>query len=221
MENKQQPPYPLRMAPELREQLEHAARSGSRSLNAEITSRLEASMEGAHGLQLPTETLKRLKAAAKKSGRTLDGELYSRMLDSLADWPPAEKRLREQLDASHKESGELRVEVEDLRTEAWKRSTMLYVLLDTNGYPISWDEIREHLAGIKTAGGFNPREMQVNVITPDMESSSRRAKEAATMAELWRMGQRSTMSAPPPRPRSVPEADSPDEKPRKPAAKKA
>ncbi len=38
-------PYPVRMPPELREQLEESARKGSRSLHAEIIARLERSIE--------------------------------------------------------------------------------------------------------------------------------------------------------------------------------
>lgn len=45
MEPKQQPPYPLRMSPELRERLEIEAGETKRSLNAEITDRLERSFE--------------------------------------------------------------------------------------------------------------------------------------------------------------------------------
>jgi len=44
MEPKQQPPYPLRMTPELRAALESFAESTKRSLNAEIVERLEGSL---------------------------------------------------------------------------------------------------------------------------------------------------------------------------------
>ena len=44
MEPKQQPPYPLRMSPELRATLEAEAELARRSLNAEITDRLERSV---------------------------------------------------------------------------------------------------------------------------------------------------------------------------------
>lgn len=186
MEPKQQPPYPVRMPPELREELEKSAAANSRSLNAEVVSRLQASIDGAAGLRLPDETLGRLKKAAKKSGRTLESELYDRMLVSLADMPPAEKRLRELLEKEGRENAALRLDAEQRRVDEYKRSTMLYVILDTNGYPISWAEIHEHLAGIKKAGGFKPHEMHAHIITPDMESSSRRAQEAAEVARIYR-----------------------------------
>lgn len=43
MDPKQQPPYPLRISPELRAKLENEASAARRSLNAEIAARLEAS----------------------------------------------------------------------------------------------------------------------------------------------------------------------------------
>lgn len=43
MEPKQQPPYPLRISPEMRERLEVEAANSKRSLNAEIADRLEKS----------------------------------------------------------------------------------------------------------------------------------------------------------------------------------
>lgn len=46
MEPKQQPPYPLRMSPELRARLEADAALARRSLNAEIIDRLERSIAG-------------------------------------------------------------------------------------------------------------------------------------------------------------------------------
>lgn len=43
-EKKQQPAYPLRMTPSLREAVERAAQESRRSMNAEIVSRLELSL---------------------------------------------------------------------------------------------------------------------------------------------------------------------------------
>ncbi len=46
MEPKQQPPYPLRMPPEMRTELEKAAFVAGRSLNSEILWRLQESLAG-------------------------------------------------------------------------------------------------------------------------------------------------------------------------------
>ncbi len=52
MEPKQQPPYPLRMSPELRARLESDATLARRSLNAEIVDRLERSISGQPELEI-------------------------------------------------------------------------------------------------------------------------------------------------------------------------
>lgn len=62
----------------------------------------------------------------------------------------------------------------------------LYVLLDSSGHPISWAEIHEHIKAIRNAGRLNIVDMETHVITPDMESSSRRAEEAAKLAAEYR-----------------------------------
>lgn len=62
----------------------------------------------------------------------------------------------------------------------------LYVLLDSSGRPISWAEIHEHIKAIRNAGRLNIVDMETHVITPDMESSSRRAEEAAKLAAEYR-----------------------------------
>lgn len=46
MAGQQQTPYPLRLAPDLRDTLEAIAKDNGRSLNAEITLRLEESIAG-------------------------------------------------------------------------------------------------------------------------------------------------------------------------------
>ncbi|WP_369650227.1 MULTISPECIES: Arc family DNA-binding protein [unclassified Variovorax] len=180
--------FMVRLPGDMRERLALAAKSNSRSMNSELVQRLQDSLDGTAGLRFPEETLDRLRKAAKKTGRTLEAEAWDRLMTSLADLPPAEARLREALDEARSANAKLQVESEEMRTEAWKRTTMLYILLDTAGYPISWAEIHQLLAGIKRAGNFNPSEMHTHIITPDMESSSRRAKEAATLAELFRAG---------------------------------
>lgn len=72
----------------------------------------------------------------------------------------------------------------------------LYVLLDSSGHPISWAEIHEHIKAIRNAGRLNIVDMETHVITPDMESSSRRAEEAAKLAAEYRkLGKSAKMDA--------------------------
>lgn len=64
MEPKQQPPYPLRINPELRERLEVEAQTAKRSLNAEIADRLERSINGESA---PDATVKSFAAALARA----------------------------------------------------------------------------------------------------------------------------------------------------------
>ena len=66
MEPKQQPPYPLRMPPELRLKLEQEAESARRSLNAEIIDRLQMSVAGERPSALVINTLALAMARAEK-----------------------------------------------------------------------------------------------------------------------------------------------------------
>jgi len=47
-------PYPIRMPPELRERLENSAKSGNRSLHAEIVARLQASFAEPNLMGIPS-----------------------------------------------------------------------------------------------------------------------------------------------------------------------
>ncbi|MEY4415335.1 MAG: hypothetical protein RIQ53_2628 [Pseudomonadota bacterium] len=71
---------------------------------------------------------------------------------------------------------------------ALSRALSLYLLLDTNGYPISWAEIREILRATGDALGAQPVELSAHIVTPDMESSNRRAAAAAALAKALRKG---------------------------------
>ncbi|MGC3984799.1 MAG: Arc family DNA-binding protein [Pseudorhodoferax sp.] len=66
MEPKQQPPYPLRMTPELRQKLEEEAEKNRRSLNAEIVDRLTMSAYGERPDMLVIKTLSLAMARAEQ-----------------------------------------------------------------------------------------------------------------------------------------------------------
>lgn len=71
MEPKQQPPYPLRMPPKLRSELEARADAGKRSLNAEIVAILEQAQEG---VSVPVASL----ALAQMQAEVLEREWLQR-----------------------------------------------------------------------------------------------------------------------------------------------
>lgn len=66
MAGQQQTPYPLRLAPELRETLEAIAKEKGRSLNAEITLRLEESLKGQADSQADSDLIKLIGAEIRQ-----------------------------------------------------------------------------------------------------------------------------------------------------------
>lgn len=117
-------------------------------------------------LRLPDGMRERIATAASAAGRSMNAEIVARLAGSFD--PNAGQPRRESL----------------------------YVLLDADGRPVSWAEIREVLQAIRAEGGFDPDEMEVVVCTPDMEASSRRTKQAKQLAEQLRPGGRSRLVTP-------------------------
>lgn len=66
MAGQQQTPYPLRLAPELRETLEAIAKEKGRSLNAEITLRLEESVKTQVNAQADSDLIKLIGAEVRQ-----------------------------------------------------------------------------------------------------------------------------------------------------------
>lgn len=66
MAGQQQTPYPLRLAPELRETLEAIAKEKGRSLNAEITLRLEESVKSQVNAQADSDLIRLIGAEVRQ-----------------------------------------------------------------------------------------------------------------------------------------------------------
>lgn len=128
-------------------------------------------------LRMPRDLHEQIQSAAKATGRSMNAEIIARLQQSFEPHAGMEEvgHLKGVLDSAIA-SIENRMKIE----------SALYVLLDSTGYPISWAEIAEHLRALKQASGFDPANMQVQVITPDMESSSRRQAEAVALAKRLR-----------------------------------
>lgn len=82
MEQKQQPPYPLRMTPEMRIQLEHEAAKQGRSLHAEIIGRLQMTLEGERPSAALVNTLCLAMARAEKNAALTVLRSKADLLDS-------------------------------------------------------------------------------------------------------------------------------------------
>ncbi len=100
-------PFGLRMQPDLRERLEVAASDSGRSLNAEITARLEASFRRSVDDERVVEVVTKLKKALEyaqhdaevaKAGAVTSGAMVADLLNRMwvgRDMPPALQRLRD------------------------------------------------------------------------------------------------------------------------------
>lgn len=111
-------------------------------------------------VRLPDGMRSQIAEAAKANNRSMNAEIVSRLADSF---------VQEQLGHPH--------------TPA---PPGINVILDSRGYPISWDEISEHLAAIRKTGKFNVVAMHTSVITPDLTSSTERAEQAEALHEFYK-----------------------------------
>jgi hypothetical protein len=71
----------------------------------------------------------------------------------------------------------------------------LQIYLNTDGMPISWDEISEHLRAISRAGRLNVQSQTVHVITPQLLSSQGREEEADRLAKSYRQAEAKSKKA--------------------------
>jgi hypothetical protein len=77
----------------------------------------------------------------------------------------------------------------------------VYVILDTNGMPISWNEAHTHLGELNRAAGMALHTQQVFVVSPEMLSAGGREAEdlklVAEYAKLRREQRKAKKPAPP------------------------
>ena len=156
----------LRLPKDLHAQLHEAAAASGRSYNSEIVQRLQASFE--------------------RSGNFTASVIESTQTGDTASTTSEVQALRAELEIERRSAQLARLQVWAEGADRRVEGTILYVLLDSNGYPLSWAEIHEYLVAMKSAGNLNVTDMQVQVLTPDMESSSRRAMEVAALAKMLR-----------------------------------
>lgn len=133
-------------------------------------------------VRLPDGMRDQIADAAKAAGRSMNAEIVFRLQQSFDN---ADEVRRLHLLLEDKRLSGLDAEAhESVRQQ-------LYILLDTNGYVVSWAEIQAILAALRKAGNFNPAEMHTEIITPDLESSTRRTEQVAALARKLRAGGKS------------------------------
>ncbi len=129
-------------------------------------------------VRFPDGLRDRLKEAASENKRSMNSEIVARLEESFDP------------------------EVHDILFEAGKRKgaaigakvvaesepdlDVIYVVLDANGLPLSWDEIHEHVAAVRKAGKFNVHSMNVAVVDTKMESSSTSQDRVRKLVSFYR-----------------------------------
>lgn len=189
--SREDPQMKIRLPADLKDQIEAAAKVAGRSMNAEITTRLEQSF-GARQWVQEIGLTEKLEEAVRESGRTMEGEIYARLLASLNNLDEV-AILKRHLDAQVDENRRLRMELAELRSDKVCPADTIYLLLDASGYPISWDEIGALWKATASETNIRVANLDVVVITPDMESNSRRTQEAAELARRLKEVGRSTV----------------------------
>jgi plasmid stability protein len=143
-------------------------------------------------VRLPDGMRDRLKVAAAENKRSMNAEIVARLDESF------DPEVHEILFEAGKRKGAA-IGAKLASGAAEPDQDVIYVALDANGLPISWDEIHEHIAAIRRAGAFNIHSMNVGVIDAKMESSADRQDEAKKLM-LFYQRERRKLNAFPPKP---------------------
>jgi hypothetical protein len=108
-------------------------------------------------LRMTDELRDALQQAADAVGRSLNAEIIARLTDSFTTMP-TEKH----------------------------GAPLVRVILDSSGYPQSWDEVDEHLRAIRKVISKPTVAFENVIVTPDMVSSSLRQPEAKKLSDFYR-----------------------------------
>ncbi|WP_158625970.1 Arc family DNA-binding protein [Arsenicitalea aurantiaca] len=170
-------PFGLRMQPELKATVENAARGNNRSMNSEIVARLEFSLSAEEEI----ERLRGELAAAKAEIRNLEGRLeyaWGVEIDReklRADRASIERMKADLLESARRSAG-----------APGSRPNVLYVALDANGMPLSWQEIMLHMAELGRAAGFEIQNIEARVFDAQPASNDAREEEWWSLVETYR-----------------------------------
>ncbi len=155
----------------MRDRIAAAAKINSRTMNAEIVARLQSSFEASDEMVL------------LKATHAYDQSLNTSLMREKADLQAqlAKKEAEIQILKQRLFLGTM-----DVPDTSQSAGDVLYILLDSNGYPIAWEEIYAYLDEIRRLSGKLPSKWETSIITPDVESSSQRAKQAVLITKKLR-----------------------------------
>lgn len=114
-------------------------------------------------VRMPDGMRKQIAASAKANNRSMNAEIVSRLADSYIYemLPPSRD--------SHYQPAPPAVNV----------------VLDSRGYPQSWDEIHEHIRAIRRTLGVDVISLNVSVLSPDLEGNSKSLEQADDLRSYY------------------------------------
>lgn len=136
-------------------------------------------------LRIPRDAHAKLETEAAKNSHSMNAEIVARLQSSFDENREVEK-LRAELEEERMNVLKEQYEVLKMQNSAMDNENVLYILLDSNGYPIAWEEIYAYLDEIRRLSGKLPSKWETSIITPDVESSSQRAKQAVLITKKLR-----------------------------------
>ena len=148
-------------------------------------------------VRFPAGMRARIAEAAKANGRSMNAEIVQRLDASFergGDSEPDEQfniamhadTLNEMLQAAKNVTPKLLHPADE---------NTVYILLDTDGMPISWHEVHTHLSALNKAAGMALHSQQTFVLTPEMISSYEREDEDIKLVTEYAKLQRSARKA--------------------------
>lgn len=136
-------------------------------------------------VRMPDGMRQRIIEAAAGNNRTMNAEVVARLQASFEGGEDAQ-RLRELLDGERRFSARLRADLMEMDARQNLPPVTMRILLDASGRPISWVEIHAVHDAVQRVTKERPGSWETFIVTPDVESSSKRAREAADLALVLR-----------------------------------
>lgn len=181
----QAPSYPLRMPAELKELVASAAHASGRSMHAELIHRLQRSFQDEEDNILNLMVSQEIERQEVINQEVMAA--YKVALEKEVESVRREnERLREQLEDERMNVLREQYEVLKMQNSAMDNENILYILLDSNGLPIAWEEIYAYLDEIRRLGGKLPERWDTSIITPAVENDSQKAKQVMLLTRKLR-----------------------------------
>src|SRR5690606_9918354 len=99
-------------------------------------------------------------------------------------------QLRTRLEAEMKKSAQAANEWEEWATRQFSDENTLYIVLDADGHPQSWDEIVTHLQAISEASGADFHRIEAGVFDAPREPNDKRFEQWMRLRNYYRAKKR-------------------------------